>query len=105
MVVRSVGILSVGKIQGVMYAIMGVIFGSFSTLLSLLGIVARGGARGGIDAVLLGVGAILFFPVFFGLLGFISGVILAVIYNLLAAAVGGIEIEFERTEDDDRSAD
>jgi hypothetical protein len=42
---------------------------------------------------MFGVGAIIFFPILYGVLGFIGSLIGAGIYNLLAAMVGGVEIE------------
>ena len=42
---------------------------------------------------LFGVGAIIFFPVLYGVLGFIGSLIVAAIYNVLASAVGGVEVE------------
>lgn len=42
-----------------------------------------------------GGGAIISFPIFYGILGFIMGYLSAVIYNLIANMIGGIELEFE----------
>jgi hypothetical protein len=98
MVVRSVGVLSVGKIAGIFYAAIGLIAGSFFTLFSLLG--ATLGALAGGDeqaffAVFFGVGAIIIMPLLYGLMGFVGGIITAALYNLLAAIVGGVELNIE----------
>lgn len=48
--------------------------------------------------VLFGVGAIIIFPILYGALGFIFGLILGGLYNLLAGVVGGVEIEGPQTQ-------
>jgi hypothetical protein len=45
--------------------------------------------------VLFGVGSIIFLPIFYGILGFIGGLITAWTYNLVARFAGGLEIELE----------
>ena len=42
-----------------------------------------------------GVGSIILFPIVYGIMGFIGGLITAVLYNLLAGFVGGIEMELQ----------
>ena len=44
-------------------------------------------------AMMFGFG--IFMPVFYGVFGFIFGVISAAIYNLIARWIGGIEVEVE----------
>jgi hypothetical protein len=44
----------------------------------------------------LGVAAIVVLPIFYGVFGFIIGMIWAAIYNLITGVVGGLELEFER---------
>jgi hypothetical protein len=39
--------------------------------------------------------AIIFFPVLYGFMGFVAGILSALIYNLVAKWVGGIEIELK----------
>jgi hypothetical protein len=91
-VVRRVGIFSVGKVMGVLYALMGLVIGGVFSLLSLLGAAARG-LDGGIAAGLFGAGAIVVVPLFYGAIGFIAGIIFAALYNMIGSTVGGIEVE------------
>jgi hypothetical protein len=46
-----------------------------------------------VAAMMFGFG--IFMPVFYGIFGFIFGVISAAIYNLIARWIGGIEVEVE----------
>jgi hypothetical protein len=92
MVVRSIAPLSVAKIAGVLYALIGLIIGVFIALAALAG--AFAGAEGtGIIGSIMGVGAIVAFPVFYGCIGFVSTLIGAWLYNLVAGMIGGIRFE------------
>lgn len=44
----------------------------------------------------IGVGAIIVFPLLYGFLGFLAGIIGATLFNLVASMVGGIEIELSQ---------
>ena len=57
---------------------------------------AAGLATGGAFGVLFGVGSIILFPILYGILGFLGGLITALPYNLIARFVGGIELELEQ---------
>jgi len=98
MVLRRVGVLSAGKILGAMYVVLGLFFGGIFTLMSLIGATAMmaEGGEGALGSVLFGVGAIIIFPIFYGVMGFISGLIGALLYNGLAGMIGGIELELEQ---------
>ena len=89
---RRVGVLSVGLVLGVIYALIGLIAGFFIILIS----VAAGGVfdQAGFG-FLIGAGSIIILPIFYGILGFIFGLIFALIYNLVAKITGGIQMEFE----------
>lgn len=98
MVLRSVGVLSMGKLLGAMYAIIGLIVGAILSLVSLLAGVANlnQGAPHPLPFMVGGIAAIILLPIFYGIVGFIGGVISAAVYNLVAGLVGGIEMDFER---------
>jgi len=44
----------------------------------------------------IGVAAVIVLPLFYGLLGFIGGIITAALFNLVASMVGGVEIELSQ---------
>jgi hypothetical protein len=97
MVITRVGPLSCAKISGLLYVILGLVFGAIFSLVAMAGGFAAaasdGDAGAGAFAALFGVGAIVLFPIFYGVCGFIGGLIMAALYNLVAGMMGGIEIE------------
>jgi hypothetical protein len=99
MVVKSVKPLSVAKIAGLLYALMGFLFGAILSLIGMAGSFAvpdTPGAEGFFAAMLpafVGIGAVVFLPIFYGCLGFITTLIGAVLYNLMAGIVGGVEVD------------
>ena len=46
--------------------------------------------------LLFGIGAIVFFPIFYGIMGFVMGIISAVLYNFVSSKIGGLEFEVEK---------
>lgn len=98
MILKSVDVFSAAKVLGCMYAALGLIIGGLITLLSLAGAnIGRGNA--GPAALLIGAGAIVVVPVFYGVIGFIGGAIMAALYNVIASVTGGLEIELRRAEE------
>jgi len=80
---------SLAKMFGALYAIMGFIAGIFFSLAAL--VMAASGEMGG----LFGLAAIILLPLLYGVLGLIFGYITALLYNLIAKRMGGIEFEIE----------
>ena len=98
MLVKRLGVFSVAKVSGILYAVLGFIFGIIMSMVSLvLGSVFQGAEFGPAAGfgVLFGVGAVIFLPIFYGLLGFVGGAIMGWLYNIIAQYAGGIEVEFE----------
>lgn len=89
-VIKSVGVISLGKIFGLLSAFFGLIAGIFFAIISLTGDPGYGA-----DAFAFGVGSIIIFPILYGIIGFIDGIIIAAIYNVIAGIVGGVEVEVE----------
>ena len=67
MVITRVGVLSLGKVLGVMYALLGLIVGALFAIVSLLG-AANSQASDAFAGLLFGVGSVIFLPVFYGVL-------------------------------------
>jgi hypothetical protein len=103
MVLQRVGVLSAGKVLGVMGLVIGLFLGGVMALFTMLGVAIGAQQQGGdqaIPAIFAGVGAVIILPVFYGVVSFISGIIYAAIYNLIAHLVGGLELHFERPPSD-----
>ena len=93
MIVRSIGVLSFAKAYAVIMAAFGVVGGLFMSLTALLGVAGAGGdATAGILGILFGVDSLIFFPLFYGILGFVGGALMAWVYNVAASVVGGIQL-------------
>lgn len=94
-VVKRVGPVSLAKMLGGVYALMGLIgvafFLPFMLLIPLL--------EPGASQAWLGLGAGLVMlvaaPVVYGILGLVGGALVAVVYNWLARPLGGIELQIE----------
>ncbi|HET7154044.1 MAG TPA: hypothetical protein VFI87_01630 [Hyphomicrobiaceae bacterium] len=94
MVVRSIGVWSAARLYGALTAAMGLIFGVIFALVSTLGagLAAADDAPVWMSAV-FGVGAVIILPVFYGVMGLVGGAVTAVLYNIFANIVGGVEID------------
>ena len=92
-IVKSVGVLSMAKIMGLIYGSMGLIFAPLFLLVGLAGLFA--GQQKNPFAGMIGVVFALLMPVLYAGMGFIAGAIGALLYNLFANWVGGIELEIE----------
>ncbi len=96
---RRVQPVSLAQVFGVMYGAIGLIFGAIFSLVATLAGMAGSAARPDLPSWIVpmfGVGAIIAFPIFYGIMGFISGLIGAALYNLFAGWVGGIVVEVDR---------
>ncbi len=98
MMVRRIGVLSAGKMSGILGLllglIIGLIYGLIFMMVGVVGLAGRNGPGAGIG-IGLGLGFIILMPIVYGMMSFIFGMIYALIYNLAAGAVGGIELELE----------
>jgi hypothetical protein len=94
-IVKSVGVLSVAKIMGMIYGCMGLIFAPFLLMFGAIGAFA-GQSNIPFAGIFSVVGAIVM-PLLYGAFGFIGGAIGALLYNLFAKWVGGLELELQVT--------
>jgi hypothetical protein len=98
---RRIGAASCAKILAVLYGILGVIMGVAFSLIILVGALAGGSpeltpgmpAMRGQLTFLFAVASIVFFPIFYAVIGAVFGLIGASLYNFVASRMGGIEIE------------
>jgi hypothetical protein len=101
MVIKSIGPVSLAKLMGLLYTGLGLIFGVIFGLFSLVGggaMMAAADQESAAGAGLMagfGLAAVVLFPIFYGVLGFVAGLISAFLFNLAAKFAGGLEIEVQ----------
>jgi hypothetical protein len=102
MTIRRFGVVSVGKMHGLLMFIMGLIIGVLYGLFFIIfGAAATLGGGGdnatvaGVSSVAIGVGMMIGIPLMYGFLGFVMGMIGALIYNAVAGIIGGVKFELE----------
>ena len=99
--IKKLGVLSVAKIYAVIMLVMSLII-SIPYGLFVIGISLMGASVGGKGSFALGGGGVVVgllmmvgIPIMYSVIGFVAGAIGALLYNLFAGMVGGIEIEVE----------
>ena len=103
MTIRRFGVFSVAKVQGLLMfvfgLIIGVIYGLFFMLfgaaMSAMAPRGEGQLAGGVSSVVIGLIMMIAIPIFYGILGFIFGAIGALVYNVAAGVVGGVQFDIE----------
>lgn len=95
MVIKRVGVWSVAKMYGALSGAMGLLFGIILGFASMVGVGLAEGETSPFMGVLFGAGAIVALPLFYGVMGVVVGAVGALIYNAVAAVVGGITIDVE----------
>ncbi len=88
------------KVGGVVYALLGFIVGICVALFSMVagsltGMMGPDAPTARMMGLGMGFGAILIFPIMYGIVGGIGGAIGASIYNLVAGWVGGLEVDIK----------
>lgn len=91
--IKRIAPLQLGKMLAVLYGIMGLLFMPIFLIMSLVSTQLPAGQRSGMMA--LGMGFALFMPVMYAVMGFVLGALGALIYNVVAKWIGGIEVEVE----------
>ena len=94
MVIKRINVLKLAIFQGALMAAFGLIAGLFILMFGSM-FAGLAGREAGAAGFIGGIGALIFLPIMYGVIGFISGAIGAFVYNLVAGVVGGIEIEVE----------
>jgi hypothetical protein len=103
MIIKRVGVMSVAKMMGGLYGLLGLIIGVPFGLLMMLGMGAAMMGTGHSDSAALGAGVgmgmglgmMILFPIFYAVLGLVAGLIMGALYNLAAGYMGGVEIDVE----------
>ncbi|MEZ5345499.1 MAG: hypothetical protein R2681_08095 [Pyrinomonadaceae bacterium] len=103
--IKKLGVLSVAKIQAVMMLVLSLLiaipYGLIIIVFSLIGGVGAGSQDGmsglmvGGGGIVMGIVVMIALPIMYAIMGFIAGAISALVYNIFAKLVGGVEIEVE----------
>ena len=92
-IVKSVGVLSLGKIMGAIYGILGLLFMPIFLVAGIMSSLTggKGAAFGAAGALVMAI----LLPILYGLIGFVAGAVGALLYNLFAKWLGGIELQLQ----------
>jgi hypothetical protein len=101
MVLKKIGVISLARIVAIIYAFLGFVIGIFVAFVVSIGSIA--GSRfselsngfSPLIGLVFGIGSIVIFPIIYGLLGFLMGLIASALYNWIVGFTGGIEFEME----------
>jgi hypothetical protein len=95
MIIKRVGPLSFARLSGALYAFIGLIIGGIFSMIAMAGGFASDTSGMPGVAAVVGVAAIVVFPILYGLMGFVATLIGAWLYNIVAGIVGGIELDVQ----------
>ncbi len=90
-ILKSVGVMSVAKIMGLIYGCMGLLFVPFFLVIGVVGAFAQ--EKGNPFVGIFGLVFAIMMPFVYGVMGFIVGAIGAWLYNVCSKWVGGFEFE------------
>jgi hypothetical protein len=95
MIIKRIGPLSIAKLSALLYAILGLLLGGIFSLVALAGgFASETTGAAGVGAI-IGVGAVIVFPILYGLMGFLTTLVGAWLYNVAAGVVGGVEVDIQ----------
>jgi len=93
MILKKINALSLAKIYGAIMAFTGLIFG---VLLAIINLSLPQTAQPMMFYSSFGLLSVIFLPIFYGIIGFIAGLVTGIIYNLVSKYVGGLELDLEK---------
>ena len=102
--IKRVGVFSCAKMYAITLAAVGLLIGIIYGVIFMVlgGAMLAGGGRdtgmAGGSTIVIGLVMIIVIPVFYGILGFIGGLVGGTVYNIASGIVGGIEMELENMD-------
>ena len=98
-VISRFDVLSVMKLAGVIYGVIGLVLGIFFAIFAALGFFAAQGQANdpfsGAAGVVFAVAFAVIFPVLYAILGAVGAAIMVAIYNVTSKRIGGIRVDVE----------
>lgn len=101
MTIRRFGVLSVAKMNGILWLVFGLIVGVLYGLFFMIfgaamsSFAPEGQGMGATGSVVVGLIFMIAMPATYGVIGLIAGAIGALVYNVLAGIIGGVKFEIE----------
>ena len=89
--IKKIGVVSLANVYAMVNVIIGLLIGLIFTILSFVGTSVEGTETGTL-AIVFGMFAILIFPIALGIMGWISGALTAILYNLGSKITNGIKL-------------
>jgi hypothetical protein len=97
MELRRIGVVSAGKVAAVLYGVIGLLFGVLAALAVVFGLTLGDfGEDLGSSAAIYAVVLVVVMPIVYAAAGFVMAAIGALVYNLIARVVGGVELELQQ---------
>ena len=81
--------------MSVLQAVFGLVVGAMFSVLSVLGAFGSEEPNSALIGAIVGVGAIVIFPIFYAVIGFVAALIAAALYNAVAGVLGGVEMDVQ----------
>lgn len=97
--IKHVGVLSLAKILGLIYGLIGLFVWLIMGCFLLLGIIAQP-TDSPVEMMII-VPFFCFLLVLYGVIGIIAGGVIGLVYNAVAGRLGGIEVELSPRGDND----
>jgi hypothetical protein len=98
-VIRRFDVLSVMKLAGVIYGVIGLILGFFFAIAAVFGLFASQGQAGqpfsGPTGVVVAIVFAVIFPVAYGIMGALAAGLMSAIYNITSKRFGGIRVDVD----------
>ena len=93
--ITKIGVMPFAKMLAAIYVGIGLLIGLFVAVLALFGaaLPSSGTSFPGLFGLMFGVGAVIFFPIMYGIMGLVIGALMALLYNFIAPKIGGIKLE------------
>lgn len=93
--IKQVGVLSLAKIVGLIYGVIGLVVWLIMGCFLLFGIIAQ--PTNSPAEMMIIIPFFCFLPVLYAVIGFIAGGVIGLVYNAVAGRIGGIEVELSPT--------